>query len=142
MSEMPFLMAQCRSPSCGWIGPAHERMARDDPAEALFCPRCLGATRSWVLDQAKEQASLQRLEEERSQRAQVHLDGARQSRLASEGLKAAKAAVIRCQAHLSLAEIDDPANVSAVKQALLAAEQETASAFVAHKEAQAAVHAR
>lgn len=143
MSEVvPFMMAQCAR-SCGWIGGAHERRSKENPAEAFYCPQCSSPTRSWVLDQAKEQASLDRLKAERSEDSQVFLDAARQCRLASERLHAATAQVKRCQARLTLAEVDgNVQRVFSAKQALIAAEREEASAFIAHKSASAAVHTR
>jgi hypothetical protein len=141
---MLHFMAQCTKKACGWIGPAHERTVLEDTTEDLYCPRCHSLTRSWLIDQAKEQASLDALQAEWSRSRQVPLDAFRQSREAKERLSEAKAHVKRLSARLALAEVNAPGDTQRqlqLKQALLKAEGQEAEAAVACAQAVAKVRA-
>ena len=52
-------MAACRR--CGWLGTAYTREANTEQAGTGDCPQCWGDTRTWMVDQAKEQDDLFRL---------------------------------------------------------------------------------
>jgi hypothetical protein len=134
------IRAECRS--CGWLGMGSERKARGD---ALFCPRCAGQTKSWVVDQSKEMADLDRLREEWLEALMKSNQISQQSRLASERLAEAKAQVKRCQANLALHEVNDPGDARQqfeLKKALLKAEGQAAAAQVACAQAKAQVKAQ
>jgi hypothetical protein len=82
------VMAECRS--CGWLGMGSERKTRHGAAEALYCPQCSGATKSWVLDQAKEALALEREKSARISSTQKTLDACRQARLGGPRTKRVK----------------------------------------------------
>jgi hypothetical protein len=119
----------------------NERTARGD---AMYCPACGGLTKSWVIDQSKEQQDLHRLQAERSQASQKSLEAFQQSRLAQERLTEAQREVKRCQGRLSLTEANYAPGSFPYQQAqrnLLAAEQDAAAAMLARDQAKARVQA-
>jgi hypothetical protein len=129
-------MASCQR--CGWLGPASAREAKTEQAGVRDCPTCWGDTRTWVVDQAKEQADLHRLQAERSQQTQVKLEAYRAMRLAQERWQDAPAHVKRCQAGVLLQAAHDPSDRRQVfeqQRRLLAAEREAAEASLACRQA-------
>jgi hypothetical protein len=126
--------AECRS--CGWLGMGSERIARHHETEPLFCPRCSGPTKSWVVDNYKEEQSLARENDalnralwESNQRFQA-------ARLASAQLHEKQRATERCRHRVAMLSQDDRSYLAA-RTALLAAQQEEAEAFSAAAEANA-----
>jgi hypothetical protein len=143
-SAMLYQMAQCLSRHCAWIGGAHERQAKDGATEPLYCPRCSGSTRSWVVDQAKEQQDWQRLQAERSAASRQSLDAYRASCLAQERLQEARQELKRRQARLLQLEADDPGDARQLfeaKRGVLKAEQQAAEAALASAQATAQLRA-
>jgi hypothetical protein len=141
MSEaVLFAMAECTRP-CGWVGSAHERFARGDATEALLCPQCSGWTRSWVVDQAKDQADLDRLKAERLESLLKSNQKAQQARLAHERLHDARRQTERARHTVAMLDPDDRAYLAA-KGALVAAQQQEAEAFLARAQAMAAIKGR
>jgi hypothetical protein len=140
MSEMPFMMAQCASQSCGWIGPAHERKARDGAAEDLYCPTCRGRTRPWVSDLTREQQPLERLKSTRIEATQKTNDACRQARLAHERWRDTQRRTEIARHSVTMLHPDDP-QCFAAKEALLVAQGQEAEAAVARAQAMARVKA-
>jgi len=143
MSTMYAFMACCTR-SCGWLGPAYERKARDDGTEDFDCPQCAGKTRSWAVNLERQQIDLHRLQAERSQGARRQLAAYREARLAQERLTDAQADVQRCQAGVLLRAANDPSNTRQgfeAQRQLLAAEREEAEASLACRQAKANIRA-
>jgi hypothetical protein len=133
------MMAECTRP-CGWIGGAHERVPRRDASIELFCPQCSGPTRSWVVDQAKAQADLDRLKEERLQSLRQSNQHAQQARLASERLHDAKRRTEFARHKVALLDKDHPQYLEA-QHAMIAAQREEAEATLARDQAMTRVKA-
>ena len=131
------IIAECTR-ACGWIGPAHERIARRDATVELFCPQCSGPTRSWIVDQAKAQADLERLKAERLEALLKSNQKAQQARVADERLHDARRATERARHRVAMLDPDDRAYLAA-KGALVAAQQQEAEAFLARAQAMARV---
>jgi hypothetical protein len=134
---MMVMLLKCTRDRCGWIGPAHEPPVKDAETGDRCCPQCFGRVVPWPVDQAREAKALDRERSARIEATQRSNETCRRSRLAYERLQEANAQITRCRARLTLAEVDGNVQcVFAANRALIAAEGEAASAFVAHKAAQ------
>jgi hypothetical protein len=138
-----FMMAECTR-SCGWCGPAHERRAKGHAPEPLYCPRCSGGTKSWIVDQAKEQQAWLDLKDEWLKASQKSRAPDNQDANAQQRLKEAERELKRCQGRMSLVEADHSPDTLPYQEAqlnLLAAEREAAAAALARNQAVARVQA-
>jgi hypothetical protein len=111
-----------------------ERKARNGSGEALSCPQCGGRTKSWVVDQAKEQADLDCLKAERLQALMQSNQNARQARLASDRLHDAKRRTEFARHTVALLDKDHPKYLEA-QHAMIAAQREEAEAALARDQA-------
>jgi len=131
------IRAECRS--CGWLGMGHERKARNGATEDLYCPKCSGRTKSWVLDIEREQQPLERLKSARIEATQKANEALWEARLAHERLHTAQRATERARHRLAMLNKDDPQCLAA-QRAMLVAEREESEAFLARAQADEAIN--
>jgi hypothetical protein len=132
------IRAECRS--CGWLEVGSERKAKNSETEALFCPQCSGVTKSWVIDNHREQQALDRDKSARIESTQQANDAFRQARLANQQLRDARRRTEFARHKVALLDKDHPKYLEA-QHAMIAAQREEAEAALARDQAMTRVNA-
>jgi hypothetical protein len=117
-----------------------ERIARHSDTEPLFCPRCAGPTKSWIVDNAQEEQSIARENDALNQALWQSNQRFKEARLAAARLQEKQRATERARHRVAMLSQDDRSYLAA-RAELITAQQEEAEAFQACAQANAQAQA-